>query len=90
LKGERVSPIKYEYRQGQVWAMAGGTQVHLEITFAAKSFPITAPLKRYENTQWSVAIAPKLNATASTIAPVGNSKVMTKANGLLLKTSIYK
>ena len=28
LEGERISPIKHEYRQGEVWAMAGGTQVH--------------------------------------------------------------
>jgi len=28
LEGEQISSIKHEYRQGQVWAMAGGTQVH--------------------------------------------------------------
>jgi Uma2 family endonuclease len=28
LEGERISSIKHEYRQGQVWAMAGGTQAH--------------------------------------------------------------
>ena len=32
LEGERISSIKHEYRQGQVWAMAGGTQVHNIVT----------------------------------------------------------
>jgi len=32
LEGESVSPIKHEYRQGEVWAMAGGTQVRNIIT----------------------------------------------------------
>ena len=28
LEGERISPIKHEYRQGEIWAMTGGTQTH--------------------------------------------------------------
>lgn len=32
LEGERVSPVKHEYRQGEVWAMAGGSDAHVTIT----------------------------------------------------------
>ncbi|MDC0836011.1 hypothetical protein AY599_14305 [Leptolyngbya valderiana BDU 20041] len=28
LDGERVSPIRHEYRQGEIFTMAGGTQAH--------------------------------------------------------------
>ncbi len=31
LKGEETSPIKYEYRQGQVYAMAGASNTHVII-----------------------------------------------------------
>ncbi|OUL18960.1 hypothetical protein BV372_33870 [Nostoc sp. T09] len=32
LKGEETSPIKHEYRQGQVYAMAGASNTHVIIT----------------------------------------------------------
>ena len=28
IEGERISSIRHQYRQGEVWAMAGETQVH--------------------------------------------------------------
>ncbi|MGH2415784.1 MAG: Uma2 family endonuclease, partial [Microcystaceae cyanobacterium] len=31
LEGERVSPIKHEYRQGQVYAMVGAKKTHIVI-----------------------------------------------------------
>jgi Uma2 family endonuclease len=32
LEGEKVSPIKHEYRQGEIYAMAGGSKPHAIIT----------------------------------------------------------
>ncbi|MEH1934957.1 MAG: Uma2 family endonuclease [Nostoc sp.] len=32
FKGEETSPIKYEYRQGQVYAMAGASNAHVIIS----------------------------------------------------------
>jgi Uma2 family endonuclease len=32
LQGEETSPIKHEYRQGQVYAMAGASNIHVVIT----------------------------------------------------------
>ena len=32
LAGEKVSPIKHEYRQGEIYAMAGASKAHVIIT----------------------------------------------------------
>ena len=32
LEGEKVSPIKHEYRKGQVYAMTGATNAHVLIS----------------------------------------------------------
>lgn len=32
LEGEKISPIKHEYRQGEIYAMAGASDAHVTIT----------------------------------------------------------
>jgi len=32
LEGEKISPIKHEYRQGEIYAMAGASKAHVTIT----------------------------------------------------------
>ena len=37
LAGEKVSPIKHEYRQGEIYAMAGASKAHVIITLNVAS-----------------------------------------------------